>query len=50
MVEARREILDFMLTNLNLDKDIEISSDLFIDKENHELVLHVLFGPSKWKS
>ena len=39
MVEARGEILDFMLANLNLDKDIEVSSDLFIDKENHELVL-----------
>ena len=39
MVETRGEILDFMLANLNLDKDIEVSSDLFIDKENHELVL-----------
>ena len=34
-----REVLDFMLANLDLDEDIEVSSDLFIDKENHESVL-----------
>ena len=34
-----REMLDFMLANLDLDEDIEVSSDLFIDKENHESVL-----------
>ena len=28
-----------MLANLDWDKDIEVSSDLFIDKENHESVL-----------
>ena len=39
MAEARGEILDFMLANLDLDEDIEVSSDLFIDEENHELVL-----------
>ena len=39
MAEARGEILDFMLANLDSDEDIEVSSDLFIDEENHELVL-----------
>ena len=39
MAEERGEILDFMLANLDLDGDIEVSSDLFIDEENHELVL-----------
>ena len=39
MTEARGEILDLMLANLDLDEDIEVSSDLFIDEENHELVL-----------
>ena len=39
MVELRGEVLDFMLANLDLDEDIEVSSDLFIDKENHESVL-----------
>ena len=39
MAEAHGEILDFMLANLDLDEDIEVSSDLFIDEENHELVL-----------
>ena len=31
MTEARGKILEFMLTNLDLDEDIEVSSDLFID-------------------
>ena len=35
MAEAQRETLDFMFANL--DEDIEVSSDLFIDEENHEL-------------
>ena len=39
MAEAREEILGFMFSNLDLDEDREVSSDLFIDKENHELVL-----------
>ena len=39
MAELRREMLNFMLANLDLDEDIEVSSDLFIDKENHESVL-----------
>ena len=39
MAEARGEILDLMLANLDLDEDIEVLSDLFIDEENHELVL-----------
>ena len=39
MAELRREMLNFMLGNLDLDEDIEVSSDLFIDKENHESVL-----------
>lgn len=30
---------DFMLANLDLDEDIEVSSGLFIDEESHELVL-----------
>ena len=37
MVEARREILDLMFGNLYLDT--EVLSDLFIDEENHELLL-----------
>ena len=32
-------MLNFMLANLDLDEDIEVSSDLFIDKENNESVL-----------
>ena len=28
-----------MFANLDLDEDREVSSDLFIDEENHELVL-----------
>ena len=28
-----------MFANLNLDEDIEVSSDLFIDEENYELLL-----------
>ena len=39
MVESPREILDFMLVNLDLDENIEVSSDLFIEEENPELVL-----------
>ena len=39
MAEARGEILDSMLANLDLEEDIEVSSDLFIDEENDELVL-----------
>ena len=39
MAEAREEILDFMLANLDLVEDIGVSSDLFIDEEKHELVL-----------
>ena len=39
MVEALEEILGFMFANLDLDEDREVSSDLFIDEENHELVL-----------
>ena len=39
MADARGEILDLMLANLDLDEDIEVLSDLFIDEENHELVL-----------
>ena len=39
MSEARGEILDSMLANLDLEEDIEVSSDLFIDEENDELVL-----------
>ena len=39
MVEALEEILGFMFANLDLDEDREISSDLFIDEENHESVL-----------
>ena len=39
MAELRGEMLNLMLANLDLDKDIEVSSDLFIDKENHESVL-----------
>ena len=35
----RGEILDFMLPNLDLDEDIEVSSDVFADEEKHELVL-----------
>ena len=35
MAEAHGETLDSMFANL--DEDIEASSDLFIDKENHEL-------------
>ena len=35
MAEAHGETLDFMFANL--DEDIEASSDLFIDEENHEL-------------
>ena len=31
MTEARGKTLEFMLTNLDLDEDIEVSSDLFID-------------------
>ena len=38
MAEAHREILDFMFANLDLNEDIEVSSDLFIDEENNELV------------
>ena len=38
MAEAHGEILDFLLANLDLDEDIEVSTDLFIDEENHELV------------
>ena len=30
---------DFMLANLDLDEDIEVSSGLFIDEESHKLVL-----------
>ena len=37
MAEARGEILDSMLANLDLEEDIEVSSDLFIDED--ELVL-----------
>ena len=40
MSEARGGILDFMLENLDLDEDIEVLSDLFIDEQKHELVLH----------
>ena len=32
-------MLDFIFANLDLDEDIEVSSDLFIDEENHKLVL-----------
>ena len=39
MAEAHGEILDFMFANLDLNEDIEVSSDLFIDEENRELVL-----------
>ena len=39
MTEAREEILGFMFANLDLDEDREVSSDLFIDEENHESVL-----------
>ena len=39
IAEAREEILGFMFANLDLDEDREVSSDLFIDEENHELVL-----------
>ena len=39
MVEARGEVLDLILANLDLDEDIELLSGLFIDEENHELVL-----------
>ena len=39
MADLRREMLNFMLANLDLDEDIEVSSDLFIDKENHDSVL-----------
>ena len=39
MADVRGEILDLMLPNLDLGEDIEVLSDLFIDEENHELVL-----------
>ena len=39
MAEAHGEILDFMFANLDLDEDIEVSSNLLIDEENRELVL-----------
>ena len=36
MAEARGEIIDLILANLDLDEDIKLLSYLFIHEENHE--------------
>ena len=36
MATSRRGMLDLVLENLDLDEDIEISSDIFIDEDKLE--------------